>query len=130
MTETRRIAAVAMAIIGFTATSAGAEVIIDDFGTATVNGIQNSFIVCDWCDAGGSDKLVLTLSMERDRGDPNTRIAGVTYNDIPMIEVANYGVAYRAKPKARGAANGRIDRGDLTAVLSLLGIPRKDWMGE
>lgn len=48
-------------------------------------------------------------------------------NDIPMIEAATYGFAYRAKPKARGAANGRIDRGDLTAVLSLLGIPKSDW---
>jgi phosphoserine phosphatase len=49
-------------------------------------------------------------------------------NDIPMIEAATYGFAYRAKPKARGAANGRIDRGDLTAILSLLGIPRKHWV--
>lgn len=48
-------------------------------------------------------------------------------NDIPMIAAATYGFAYRAKPKARAAANGRIERGDLTAVLSLLGIPRKDW---
>lgn len=48
-------------------------------------------------------------------------------NDIPMIEAATYGFAYRAKPKARGAANGRVDRGDLTAVLSLLGIPREAW---
>jgi len=48
-------------------------------------------------------------------------------NDIPMIEAATYGFAYRAKPKARAAANGRVDRGDLTAVLSLLGIPREDW---
>jgi phosphoserine phosphatase len=49
-------------------------------------------------------------------------------NDIPMIESATYGFAYRAKPKARAAANGRIDRGDLTAVLSLLGIARCHWV--
>ncbi len=48
-------------------------------------------------------------------------------NDIPMIEAATYGFAYRAKPKARAAANGRVDHGDLTAVLTLLGIPRSDW---
>lgn len=51
-------------------------------------------------------------------------------NDIPMIRAATYGFAYRAKPKARAAANGRIDRGDLTAVLSLLGIPRREWRGD
>lgn len=49
-------------------------------------------------------------------------------NDIPMIEAASYGIAYRAKPKARAAADGWIDRGDLTAILSLLGIARKDWV--
>jgi phosphoserine phosphatase len=32
-----------------------------------------------------------------------------------------------AKPKAR-AANGWVDRGDLTAVLRLLGVPEKDWV--
>ncbi|MEL6528645.1 MAG: phosphoserine phosphatase SerB, partial [Pseudomonadota bacterium] len=48
-------------------------------------------------------------------------------NDIPMIEAATYGFAYRAKPKARAAANGRVDRADLSVILSLLGIPREDW---
>ena len=48
-------------------------------------------------------------------------------NDIPMIEAATYGFAYRAKPKARAAANGRVDGADLTDVLLLLGIGRKDW---
>jgi len=50
-------------------------------------------------------------------------------NDIPMIEAATYGFAYRAKPKARAAANGRVDVGDLTAVLTLLGIARAEWRG-
>ncbi|WP_073975493.1 phosphoserine phosphatase SerB [Erythrobacter donghaensis] len=48
-------------------------------------------------------------------------------NDIPMIEAATYGFAYRAKPKARAAANGRVDAADLTAVLTLLGVPQADW---
>lgn len=49
-------------------------------------------------------------------------------NDIPMLKAATYGFAYRAKPKARAEANGRLDHNDLTAILSLLGIPRKDWV--
>jgi phosphoserine phosphatase len=48
-------------------------------------------------------------------------------NDIPMIEAATYGLAYRAKPKARAAADGWLDWGDLTSVLRLLGIPRANW---
>ena len=48
-------------------------------------------------------------------------------NDIPMIAAASYGFAYRAKPKARAAANGRVDGEDLTDVLLLLGIAREAW---
>ena len=48
-------------------------------------------------------------------------------NDIPMLEAACYGIAYHAKPKARAAAHGWIDRGDLTDVLRLLGIPDSEW---
>lgn len=54
--------------------------------------------------------------------DVVTMATGDGANDIPMLEAATYGVAYRAKPKARAAANGWIDRGDLTAILRLLGI--------
>ena len=48
-------------------------------------------------------------------------------NDIPMLRAADYGIAYRAKPQARAAANGWIDSEDLTALLLLLGIDRTDW---
>ncbi|WP_296679772.1 phosphoserine phosphatase SerB [Novosphingobium sp.] len=49
-------------------------------------------------------------------------------NDIPMLVAADYGFAYHAKPKARAASNGAIDRGDLTSVLKLLGIARSEWV--
>ena len=49
-------------------------------------------------------------------------------NDIPMLEAATHGIAYRAKPKARAAADGWIERGDLTAILSLYGIAREHWV--
>jgi len=49
-------------------------------------------------------------------------------NDIPMLVAASYGMAYHAKQKARQAANGAIDRGDLRDVLRLLGIAEGDWV--
>jgi phosphoserine phosphatase len=49
-------------------------------------------------------------------------------NDIPMIAAATHGIAYYAKPKARQAADGWIDRGDLTSILHLFGIAREDWV--
>lgn len=54
--------------------------------------------------------------------------AGDGANDIPMLEASTYGIAYYAKPKARLAANGWVDRGDLTALLKLLEIPRNEWV--
>ena len=51
-------------------------------------------------------------------------------NDIPMIEAADFGVAYYAKPKAKAAANGWIERGDLTDLLKLLGVPQGDWVAD
>ena len=53
--------------------------------------------------------------------------AGDGANDIPMLVAAHCGVAYRAKPNARAVADCWIDRGDLTSILVLLGIPRADW---
>ena len=62
-------------------------------------------------------------------GENATSLAtGDGANDIPMLQAATWGVAYRAKPKARAAADGWIDRGDLTALLELLGIPREEWV--
>ncbi len=60
--------------------------------------------------------------------DVPTLATGDGANDIPMIESATWGMAYRGKPKARAAADGWIDRGDLTSILSLFGIPRDEWV--
>lgn len=49
-------------------------------------------------------------------------------NDIPMLAEATWGLAYRAKPAARAAADGWIERGDLTAVLELFDVPQSAWV--
>ena len=46
-----------------------------------------------------------------------TLAVGDGANDIPMIEGAGLGVAYRAKPKTRAAAAAEIVHGDLFALL-------------
>lgn len=51
-------------------------------------------------------------------------------NDVPLLQAATYGLAFRAKPKARAAADGWLDYGNLTAVLDLLGIPMSEWVGD
>ena len=65
----------------------------------------------------------------RDMGEGALSLAmGDGANDIPMLKAATWGIAYRAKPKARAAADGWSDRGDLTAVLELIGVPREEWV--
>jgi phosphoserine phosphatase len=78
-------------------------------------------------DASGKAR-VLREEVERLGGDAVSLATGDGANDIPMLAAATYGVAFRAKPKARGAGSGWIDRGDLTAVLKLLAIPQHDWV--
>ncbi len=73
-------------------------------------------------------KTVLVEELEKKGEGAVSMAAGDGANDIPMIEAATYGIAYRAKPKARSAANGWVDRGDLTAVLKLLEIREEEWV--
>jgi phosphoserine phosphatase len=75
-------------------------------------------------------RAVLLEEMAR-AGDGAVSLAtGDGANDIPMLEAATYGIAYYAKPKARAAAHGWVDQGDLTSVLELLGIDRAEWVWE
>jgi phosphoserine phosphatase len=67
----------------------------------------------------------LTARLKLDAAD--TLVAGDGANDIPMIEAAGLGVAYRAKPAVAAAAQARIDHSDLTALLYLQGYRRKEF---
>jgi phosphoserine phosphatase len=49
-------------------------------------------------------------------------------NDIPMVEAAGLGVAYRAKPKLAAAAAARVDHSDLTALLYAQGYSKREWV--
>jgi phosphoserine phosphatase len=47
-------------------------------------------------------------------------------NDLPMLEKAGLGIAFRAKPKLREAADTSISRGGLDSILYLLGISARE----
>ena len=49
-------------------------------------------------------------------------------NDLPMIEAAGLGVAYRAKPVLTEAADAKLDHHGLDALLWAQGIPRREWV--
>jgi phosphoserine phosphatase len=48
-------------------------------------------------------------------------------NDLARVEAAGLGVAYRAKPALKAGADAVLDRSDLTALLSLQGIPEAEF---
>jgi len=49
-------------------------------------------------------------------------------NDLPMLQAAGLGVAFRAKPTVAAQVAARIDNGDLTALLYLQGYRRRDFV--
>ncbi len=53
--------------------------------------------------------------------------AGDGANDIPMLQAAGLGVAFRGKPAVAAAAAARVDHGDLTALLFLQGYRRQEF---
>ena len=73
-----------------------------------------------------------TLREESEKLGEGAKIlgSGDGANDIPMLQASDYGFAYRAKPKARESSNGRVDHGDLTSILMLLGVPKSEWVQE
>ena len=54
--------------------------------------------------------------------------AGDGANDVPMLRIADYAVAYCAKPVAREAAGGAVTSGDWRRMLDLLAIPESEWV--
>jgi phosphoserine phosphatase len=58
----------------------------------------------------------------------DTLVSGDGANDVPMLEAAGMGVAYRARPIVAEMADARIDFGDLTALLYLQGYKRDDFV--
>jgi phosphoserine phosphatase len=57
----------------------------------------------------------------------DTLAVGDGANDIPMLQAAGLGVAFRAKPAVRAVAGARIE-GELTGLLYAQGYARAEWV--
>jgi phosphoserine phosphatase len=67
------------------------------------------------------------LTTEHGLKSENSLVSGDGANDMPMIEAAGLGIAFRAKPVVAAAAPARIDHGDLTALLYVQGYRREEF---
>lgn len=63
-----------------------------------------------------------------DIGLDQTLAVGDGANDLPMIQAAGLGVAFRAKPIVAAGADARVERGDLEALLWAQGISKAEWV--
>jgi phosphoserine phosphatase len=70
--------------------------------------------------------LELTAKLRLDPAD--TLAVGDGANDIGMLRLAGLGVAFRAKPAVRAAADAVVEHGDLTALLFLQGYRRDEFV--
>lgn len=69
------------------------------------------------------------LENERDRikiKNENVLAVGDGANDIPMLQAAGMGIAFRAKPKVESATPYRIKHGDLSSLLYLQGYAKDE----
>ncbi len=72
---------------------------------------------------------VLSEARKRLGLSPDETLAiGDGANDIPMVEEAGLGIAYRAKPALAAVADARLDHHGLDALLWAQGIPRREWI--
>jgi phosphoserine phosphatase len=73
-------------------------------------------------------KLAALKRLAAERGLPlaASLAVGDGANDLPMLEAAGLGVAFRAKPVVAERARARIDRGDLTALLYAQGYREEE----
>jgi phosphoserine phosphatase len=58
----------------------------------------------------------------------DTLAVGDGANDLPMLQAAGLGIAYRAKPKVAAGAHARVEHTDLSALLYAQGYARKDFV--
>ncbi len=79
---------------------------------------------------GRAAKLATLVELREafDVDDLDTLAVGDGANDLGMIQSAGLGIAYHARPAVAAAAHGRIDFGDLTALLYAQGYRRDEFV--
>ena len=91
------------------------------------NGALTGFVVPPIC--GAQTKLDTLNEQAAKMGLAKADILAVGdgANDIPMLEAASLGVAYRAHPKTRKAASAAVTYNDLTALLYFQGYTAQEF---
>jgi phosphoserine phosphatase len=73
-------------------------------------------------------QVLLSLAAAHAVPMPQTLAVGDGANDLPMLQAAGLGVAFRAKPRVAAAARWRLDHADLRALLYAQGYRQQDFV--
>jgi phosphoserine phosphatase len=77
--------------------------------------------------AAAKRQSLLDAAAERRLDASDAMAVGDGANDIPMLETAGLGIAFRAKPVAEAAAGAAVRHNDLTALLYAQGYSSEEW---
>src|SRR5687767_11280594 len=78
--------------------------------------------------AEGKKKAMLDAAAARGLEVAEILAVGDGANDMLMLQAAGLGIAFRAKPAVAAAADARIEKNDLTALLFAQGYARREWV--
>ena len=94
---------------------------------AVEGGKLNGRTVGEIVDAAAKRRVAEQILIDLKLGPESLVAIGDGANDVPLIELAGLGVGYRPKPALARVADGIIRNHDLTALLWMQGIPRREW---
>jgi phosphoserine phosphatase len=77
--------------------------------------------------AAGKRQALLDAAAGRGLDASDAMAVGDGANDVPMLEAAGLGIAYRARPAAVEAAGATVRHNDLTALLYAQGYSSEEW---
>ncbi|MGB8275304.1 MAG: phosphoserine phosphatase SerB [Alphaproteobacteria bacterium] len=93
------------------------------------NGVLTGAVAEPIVDRDGKRAALTALAAERDIPLADVMAVGDGANDVPMVQAAGAGVAFRAKKILADAARFRVAHGDLTALLYLQGYTEREIVG-
>jgi phosphoserine phosphatase len=92
------------------------------------HGVLSGCVIEPILDKDSKREALLRIAAARGVSRENTLAIGDGANDVPMLLEAGLGVAYHAKPSVRAQAAAQINHNDLSALLYVMGIPKREWV--
>ncbi len=91
-----------------------------------IDGVVTGNLVGDIVDGPGKANFLRKIAEKENISLQQVIAVGDGANDLPMLNLAGLGIAFRAKPVVRSGAGQAISTFGLDSILYLLGVPDRD----